>query len=84
MKTLTFGDKNDFYGIDKKQTYHNVITGKENASKEGNCITSMFLMGFMFCEGFRCFLTGLVVNGSVRSYETGVVNGKIDLSCISV
>jgi len=26
----------------------------------------------------------LVVKGSIRSYETGVVNVKIDLSCISV
>jgi len=26
----------------------------------------------------------LVVKGSVRSYETSVVNGRIDLSCISV
>jgi len=29
--------------IDKKQMYHNVITGKKNASKEWNCIISMFL-----------------------------------------
>ena len=27
--------------IDKKQKYDSVITGKENASKEWNCIISM-------------------------------------------
>ena len=45
-------------GIDKKQTYHNVITGKENASKEWNCITSMFLTGFdvHFLFGYVYFL----------------------------
>jgi len=33
--------------IDKKQTYHKVITGKENASKQLNCITSCFWRVFM-------------------------------------
>jgi len=44
-------------GIDQKQTYHNVITGKENASKEWNCITSMFLTGFnvYFVFGYAYF-----------------------------
>jgi len=44
-------------GIDKKQTYHNVFTGKENASKEWNCITSMFLTGFnvYFVFGYADF-----------------------------
>jgi len=45
-------------GIDKKQTYHNIITGKENASKEWNCIASMFLTGFnvYFVFGYAYFL----------------------------
>ena len=38
--------------IDNKQMYHNVITGKENASKEWNCTTSMFLMSFNVCFVF--------------------------------
>jgi len=32
--------------IDKKQMYDSVIIGKENASKEWNCIISMFLTSF--------------------------------------
>jgi len=44
--------------IDKKQMYHNVITGKENASKEWNCIASMFLTSFnvYFVFGYACFM----------------------------
>jgi len=40
--------------IDKKQMYDNVIMGKENASKEWNCIISMFLTSFnvYFVFGF--------------------------------
>jgi len=32
--------------IDKKHLYDSVITGKENASEEWNCIISMFLTIF--------------------------------------
>jgi len=32
--------------IDKKQMYDSVIMGKENASKEWNCIISTFLTSF--------------------------------------
>jgi len=32
--------------IDKKQMYHNVITGKEIVSEEWNSITSVFLTSF--------------------------------------
>jgi len=32
--------------IDKKQMYGSVIIGKENASKEWNCIISMFMTSF--------------------------------------
>ena len=32
--------------IDKKQMYHNVITGNENVSEEWNSITSVFLTSF--------------------------------------
>jgi len=40
----------DLIFIDKKQMYDSVITGKENASKELNCIISMLLTSFnMFC-----------------------------------
>jgi len=44
--------------IDKKQMYDSVISGKENASKEWNCIISMFLTGFNVCFvfGYACFM----------------------------
>ena len=32
--------------INKKQMYNSVITGKENSSKDWNCIISMFLTSF--------------------------------------
>jgi len=37
--------------FNKKQTYDNAFTGKENAFKNCNCISSMFLMSFniYFC-----------------------------------
>jgi len=38
--------------IDKKQMYDSVIMGKENASKEWNCIISMFLTSFNVCFVF--------------------------------
>jgi len=40
----------DFIG--KKQMYDSVITGKINASKEWNCIVSMFLTSFKVCFVF--------------------------------
>jgi len=40
----------DFIG--KKQMYDSVITGKINASKEWNCIVSMFLTSFNVCFVF--------------------------------
>jgi len=44
--------------IDKKQMYDSVIMGKENASKEWNCITSMFLTSFnvYFVFGYACIM----------------------------
>jgi len=38
--------------------YHNVITGKENVSKEWNCIASMFLTSFnvYFVFGYAYFM----------------------------
>jgi len=44
--------------IDKKQMYHNVITWKENVSKECNYITSMFLTSFnvYFVFGYAYFM----------------------------
>jgi len=44
--------------IGKKRTYENVITGKENASKEWNCIISMFLTSFdvYFVFGYACVM----------------------------
>jgi len=38
--------------------YHNVITWKENVSKEWNCITSMFLTSFnvYFVFGYAYFM----------------------------
>jgi len=44
--------------IDKKQMYHSVISGKENVSKEWNCITSKFLMSFnvYFVFGYAYFM----------------------------
>ena len=38
--------------------YDNVITGKENASKDWNCIISMFLTSFNACFVFvyACFM----------------------------
>jgi len=43
--------------IDKKQMYDSAITGKENASKDWNCIISMFLTSFnvYFVFGYSCF-----------------------------
>jgi len=38
--------------IHKKQTCDSVITGKVNASKEWNCIVSMFLTSFNVSFGF--------------------------------
>jgi len=44
--------------IDKKQTCDSVITGKEKASKEWNCIISMFLTSFnvYFVFGYSCVM----------------------------
>jgi len=44
--------------IDKKQMYDSVIVGKENASKEWNCIISMFLTSFnvYFVFGYACIM----------------------------
>jgi len=44
--------------IDQKQMHDIVITGKENASKEWNCIISMFLTSFNvnFVFGYACFI----------------------------
>ena len=44
--------------IDKKQVYNKVIMGKENASKDWNCIISMFLTSFnvYFVFGYACFM----------------------------
>jgi len=44
--------------IDKKQMYDSVITAKENASKEWNCIMSMFLTSFnvYFVFGYACIM----------------------------
>jgi len=46
------------YAIDKKQTYDSVITEKENACKEWNCIISMFLTSFngYFVFGYACIV----------------------------
>jgi len=42
----------------KTQMYDRVITGKENASKDWNCIISMFLTSFniYFVFGCACFM----------------------------
>jgi len=37
-----------------KQTYDNVITGKDNASEDWLCIISMFLTSFIVCFAFVC------------------------------
>jgi len=44
--------------IDKKQMYDSVIMGKENVSKEWNCIISMFLTSFnvSFVFGYACII----------------------------
>jgi len=44
--------------IDKKQMYDTVITAKVNASKEWNCIVSMFLTSFNVCfvYGYAYFM----------------------------
>jgi len=44
--------------IDKKQIYDSVIATKESASKEWNCIISMFLTSFKvyFVFGYACFM----------------------------
>ena len=52
-KSLLMGDHalKIFDVFNKKQTYDNAFTGKENAFKNCNCISSMFLMSFniYFC-----------------------------------
>ena len=42
----------------KKQKYDSVITWKENASKDCNCILSMFMTSFniYFVFGYACFM----------------------------
>jgi len=42
----------------KKQMYDSVITGNQNASKDLNCIISMFLTSFnaYFVFGYVCFM----------------------------
>jgi len=44
--------------IDKKQMYDSVITGKENASNEWNCIVSISLTSFnvYFVFGYAYFM----------------------------
>jgi len=44
--------------VDKKQMYEHVITEKENASKEWNCIILIFLMCLMsiLCLVKACFM----------------------------
>jgi len=44
--------------FNKKQMYNSVITWKQNASKDCNCIISMFLMSFNihFVFGYACFM----------------------------
>jgi len=52
--------------FNKKQMYVNVITGKENASEDQNCITSMFqatfynlclvMLRYVLCV---CFMTAM-------------------------
>jgi len=44
--------------IDQKEMHDSVIKGKENASKEWNCIISMFLTSFNvnFVFGCACFI----------------------------
>ena len=51
------------------------------------------VMGVVYDDTYQCLLGScmkfsqtavLVVKGSVRSEETVVINGKIDLSCISM
>jgi len=44
--------------IAKKQMHDSVITSKENASKEWNCIISMFLTSFnvSFVFVYSCFM----------------------------
>jgi len=38
------------YVFNKKQMYDSVITGRENASRDWNCIISMFLTSFNTCS----------------------------------
>jgi len=43
--------------MDKKQMYDSGVMGKVNASKEWNCIVSMFLMSFNeFVFGYAYFM----------------------------
>jgi len=44
--------------IDQKQMHDSVVTGEENASKEWNCIISMFLTSFNvnFVFDFKLYL----------------------------
>jgi len=43
--------------IDKKQAYHNVITGKENASKKLKCISSCF---WRVLKSILCLVTHIL------------------------
>ena len=50
--------------VDKKEMYHSVIAGNEYASKDWNCIASMFLKrfndGFLFGYGFCVYVLKLL------------------------
>jgi len=52
--------------FNKQQMYNNVITGKQNASEDWNCITSMFLTSFniYFACGYAC-LTCICLNTAI-------------------
>jgi len=49
--------------FDKKQMCDSVFTGKENASKDWNCIISIFLMNFniFFVFGIECLMCRLYI-----------------------
>jgi len=42
--------------FNKKQMYVSVITGKENASEDWNCITTMLLTSVTFILCLHCFI----------------------------